>query len=127
MPHAFLNAHNRPGLDGIAKHAGQVFEFIEPIGLGFASWLWQPLGFELGHDALVSGERLAPFPIGKGLFKWETWAHPTSIRVFSRVAYEQLPDRYEAFRHAEQFLDLFLFARGGNHVQGCSESLINSS
>ena len=48
-----------PGsLDGIAKHAGQVPEFIEPVGLRLTRGLWQPFGFEFRDDALVSLERL---------------------------------------------------------------------
>src|SRR6266571_1982464 len=103
-------------LDGIAKHACQILEFIESVGLRLTRGLRQSFGFEIGNDLRVSMKRLAPFLIGKGLVEREAWAHATSIRIFSRIADEQLPNRHEASRHTEQSLGFLLLAWGGNHV-----------
>src|SRR5437016_13121193 len=73
-------------LDGIAKHACQILEFIESVGLRLTRGLRQSFGFEIGNDLRVSMKRLAPFLIGKGLVERETGAHATGIRVFSWIA-----------------------------------------
>src|ERR1700756_616221 len=91
-------------LNGIAKHAGQILEFIEPGWLRLTRGLRQSFGLQIRNDLLVPRKRLAPFLIGKGLFERETWAHATGIRIFSRVADEQLPNRHESVRHTEQSL-----------------------
>src|SRR5258708_31050079 len=103
-------------LDGIAKHACQILEFIESVGLRLTRGLRQSFGFEIGNDLRVSMKRLAPILIGKNLFERETWAPATGIRIFSWIADNQLPNLHQAFRHTEQSLGFLLLAWGGNHV-----------
>src|SRR2546429_9227209 len=79
-------------LDWIAKHACQILEFIESVGLRLTRGLRQSFGFEIGNDLRVSMKRLAPFLIRKGLVERGTGAHATGIRSFSRIAGEQLPN-----------------------------------
>src|SRR2546421_4235469 len=95
-------------LDGIAKHACQIFEFIESVGLRLTRGLLQSFGFEIGNDLRVSMKRLAPLLIGKDLLERETWAHATPIRLFRRIADEPLPNWHEAFMHTEQSLRFLL-------------------
>src|SRR2546429_6085359 len=92
--HCSLIRSPRP-LDGIAKHACQILEFIESVGLRLTRGLLQSFGFEIGNDLRVSMKRLAPLLIGKDLFERETWAHATGIRIFSLIADEQLPNWHE--------------------------------
>src|SRR5260370_29737109 len=91
-------------LDEIAKHACQILEFIESVGLRLTRGLRQSFGFEIGNDLRVSMKRLAPILVGKNLFERETWAHATGIRIFNRIADKQFPNWHEAFRHTKQSL-----------------------
>src|SRR5260370_40017808 len=78
-------------LDGIAKHACQILEFIEPVGLRLTRGLRQSFGFEIGNDLRVSMKRRPPFLIGKGLVETEAWAHATDIRISSPISDEPVP------------------------------------
>src|SRR5260221_4512152 len=91
-------------LDGIAKHACQILEFIESVGLRLTRGLRQSFGFEIGNDLRVSMKRLAPILIGKNLFERETGAHATGILIFSRIAAKQLSNLDQAFRQHQQSL-----------------------
>src|SRR5579864_765633 len=103
-------------LDGIAKHACQILEFIESVGLRLTRGLRQSFGFEFLDNLLVPSKRPAPLFMAEDLFERETRAHTTSVRIFSRIADEQLPNWHEAFRHTEHSLGFLLLAWGGNHV-----------
>src|SRR2546427_154893 len=103
-------------LDGIAKHPGEKFEFIEPVGLRLTGGLWHSFGFEFLDDPPVPGEWLPPLAIGKDLFEREFWTNTTSIQIFSWIANEKLPDRYKMLRHAKQPLGFILLARRGDHM-----------